>query len=88
MCCIVLVLALLGPRVAVIATWLFTDRLSIAFESFWYGFAGWVFLPWTTFMYAWTYQPVFGVSGFGWLLVAFGFVADIATWFGGARQRS
>jgi hypothetical protein len=88
MCCIVAVLAFLGPRVALIATWLFTDRMSIAFDSFWYGAAGWVFLPWTTFFYTWAYQPVLGVSGFGWLLVAFGFAADIGTWFGGARQRS
>jgi hypothetical protein len=86
MCCFVLVLALLGPRIAILATWLFSDQLSIAFESFWIGAAGFVFLPWTTVMYAWCYQPLFGVQGFGWFLVAFGFAADLATWFGGAQR--
>jgi hypothetical protein len=86
MCCLVVILAFLGPRVALIVTWLFTEKTTFAFESFWYGALGWVFLPWTTLMYSWCYQPVFGVSGFGWLLVAFGFMADIATWFGGGNR--
>jgi hypothetical protein len=88
MCCLVLIMALLGPRVALFFTWLFTDKTTIAFDSFWYGFLGFLVLPWTTLMYAWTYQPVFGVQGFGWLLVAFGFAADIATWVSGARRQA
>jgi hypothetical protein len=87
MCCLVVVAAFLGPRVALVATWLFTERTSIAFDSFWYGAAGFIFLPWTTVLYAWTYQLGAGVQGFGWVLVIFGFVIDVSTWFGGARRQ-
>lgn len=88
MCCLVLILGLLGPRVALVATWLGTDKTSIALESFWYGLLGFMVLPWTTLMYVWMYQPLFGVQGFGWILVAFGFVADMITWAGGARRQA
>jgi hypothetical protein len=88
MCCLVLIMAFLGPRVALFFTWIFSERLTIAFSSFWIGFLGFLFLPWTTLFYAFAYQPVLGVSGFGWILVAFGFVMDIASYTAGARRQS
>jgi hypothetical protein len=37
-------------------------------------------------LYALTYAPLGGVSGFGWFLVAFGFLLDLGSWFGGGRE--
>lgn len=88
MCCLVAIMALLGPRIALIATWLFTDQTTYAFDSWWMGALGWVVLPWTTLFYAWSYAPIGGVTGFGWVLVVAGFAFDIASWVGGARQRA
>ena len=65
--------------------WIFTNQLTIAFESWWMGFAGFLLLPWTTVMYAISYQPVFGISGFGYILVAGGVVLDIMSYAGGGR---
>jgi hypothetical protein len=84
-CCLVSLAAFLSPRFVIVFMWIFTNRLTIAFESWWMGFAGFLLLPWTTVMYAICYQPVFGISGFGYLLVAGGVVLDIASYAGGGR---
>jgi len=89
--CLVALLAWISPRFVIAMMWIFTDRMTHAMDSFLMGAVGFVFLPYTTVIYALAYQyPVPGVSGFGWILVAGGFVADVASWFGGgsqARQR-
>ena len=55
--CIVALAAFISPRLAVFFLWLFTDRMSIAFDSFWWGFLGFIFLPWTTLAWAVAYAP-------------------------------
>ena len=88
MCCLVLIMAFLGPRVALFFTWIFSDQLKIAFDSFWIAFLGFLFLPWTTLFYAFAYQAFTGISGFGWILVAFGLFLDIASYTAGARRQA
>jgi hypothetical protein len=75
-----------APRAALLLVWLFTNQLALAFDTFWIALAGFVFLPFTTLLYALAYQPVVGVTGFGWFLVGIGFMLDIANWFGSARR--
>jgi hypothetical protein len=72
---------------AVFALWAFTDRMSIAFNSFWWAAIGFVFLPWTTLAWAVAYQPVKGVTGFGWFVVGLGVFVDISTHIGAAQTR-
>ncbi|MEX0767883.1 MAG: hypothetical protein WD029_05380 [Microthrixaceae bacterium] len=84
--CIIAVLMFLSPRFVLFFMQVFSDRLSIAFNSFLIGFAGFVFLPYTTVLYAICYAPDQGVSGIGWLLVLFGFFLDMGSWFGGGKQ--
>jgi hypothetical protein len=84
----VIVLGLLGPRVAFLVTWLATNRVTVAFHSgFVVPFLGLLFLPWTVLLYTLAYAPVGGVSGVGWLLVALGAVADVASYVSGPAQR-
>ncbi len=85
--CIVALFALASPRLAVFLTWVFTDRMGIAFNSFWIGFFGFFLLPWTTLAWAWVYAPVRGVTGFGWFLVILAFIADLSTYAGSAKSR-
>ncbi len=85
--CLIALFAVLSPRLAIFLTWIFTDRLSIALQSFWLGLAGFIFLPWTTLVYAWAYEPVLGVSGLGWFLVIFAFVVDISSHLSAWRAR-
>lgn len=84
--CIVALIGLAAPRFALFLMWLFSDRLSIAFDSFLQGFLGFLVLPFTTMMYALVYSWPEGVTGFGWILVAFGLLLDLSAWFGGGDQ--
>ena len=63
--CIVALAAFISPRLAIFFIWLFTDRMSIAFDSFWWGLLGFILLPWTTLAWAIAYAPARGVTGFG-----------------------
>ena len=80
MCCFLIVLGLLGPRVAFGAWWIFGDKVDIAFDSWIWPLLGLIFLPWTAITYVAAWSAIGGVSGAGWLLVALGVVLDIATY--------
>ncbi len=80
MCCLVLVAGLLGPRLALAIWWIFGDKVDVAFDSWIWPLLGLIFLPWTTICYVLAWGPLDGVSGAGWLLVALGVAADIATY--------
>jgi hypothetical protein len=83
----VALVALFSPRLAIFILWAFTNRMTIAFDSGWVGFLGFLFLPWTTLAWAIAYAPVRGVEGFGWFLVIFAFVVDIGSYVGSAQAR-
>jgi hypothetical protein len=80
--CVVALFAVALPRFTMFLMWLFTDRLSIAFDSFIIGFLGFLIVPYTSVFYALAYSPIDGVTGFGWVLVAAGFIADMSSLFG------
>jgi hypothetical protein len=84
--CLLAFLAMLSPRFVVALLWIFTDRLTIAFDSGWAGIAGFLFLPYTTAMYALAYAPLRGVTGIGWLLVGIAVLIDLGSWLGGGRE--
>jgi hypothetical protein len=88
--CVAAALGLFVPRFVLFLLWIFGDRLSYAFDSFVIGFIGFLLLPYTTLFWALAYQPVTGVTGFGWFVVALGVVFDIGHWAGSgqaAQQR-
>lgn len=89
MCCLFSTLVLFGPRLGILVWWLL-DRLrwERAFDSFIWAFLGFLFLPWTTIMYVLVFPG--GVTGFDWVWLALGFLADIGSYAGsgyGNRQR-
>jgi hypothetical protein len=86
--CFVALFALISPRLALFALWVFGDLLSRAFEDWWVPFLGFFILPWTTLMYAICWSSGHGVRGFDWFLVAFAFVVDVAAYLGGRRTRT
>ena len=86
--CFLVLIALFSSRFALVLMWLFTNRLSDAFDSTLGPLLGFIFLPWTTLMYALLWGSHHSVGGFEWFLVAFGFMMDIGSWvFGGDRGR-
>ena len=85
-CCLLIVLGVLGPRVALATWWIFGDKVDVAFDTWIWPLLGLVLLPWTTIMYVAAWSAIGGVSGAEWLLVALGFVLDIATYSSRAAQ--
>ena len=79
MCCFVLVLAALGPRFALVMIWIFGDRVELAFDSWIWPLLGLFFLPWTTLAYVLVWS-IGGVDGGEWIVVALGFLGDVATY--------
>lgn len=88
MCCAALILGFLGPRLAFLWIWIFDVKpvQQIMGGSFVLPLLGVIFLPWTSLMYVLCWAPFGGVSGFGWFLVALGFIFDIATYSGRFAQ--
>ncbi|HUG64395.1 MAG TPA: hypothetical protein VMK83_04190 [Gaiellaceae bacterium] len=80
MCCLALTAGFLGPRVALLAWWLFGNKVDLAFDTWIWPLLGLIFLPWTTLAYVLAWGPINAVSGAGWLVVALGFAADLATY--------
>ena len=79
MACLVFLLALVSPRLALFAIWLFTDLLSRAFDGWIVPLLGFVLLPWTTLAFAAMWASSDGVVGFEWFIVVFAFLVDIAS---------
>ena len=87
--CLAALLALISPRLALVAVWLFSNILSRAFDSWLLPLIGFFVLPWTTLAYAIMWDlGTLRVSGFEWFIVILAFVADIASYAGGRSYRS
>lgn len=80
MCCFLVLFALLGPRFAVLAIWLFGDRVELAFDGWVLPLLGLLFAPWTTLMYLLVWSRPEGVTGADWIIVAIGVALDLATY--------
>lgn len=87
--CLIVLIALLSPRLALFLMAIFSDRLSDAYDGVALPIVGFFFLPWTTFIYALAWTPNGGVDPIGWLFVAFGLLLDLGSWGTGplARRR-
>jgi hypothetical protein len=86
MCCLLLLASGLGPRIALLAWWIFGDKVDAAFDTWIWPLLGLLLLPWTTLFYVIVWSPVVGVDDAEWLLVALGVVLDVATYSARSAQ--
>jgi len=87
--CLVVLLALISPRLALFAIWLFSDILSRAYDSWIVPLLGFFLLPWTTLAYAGLWSAGTNrVDGFEWFIVALAFVVDLGSYVGGSSGRA
>lgn len=85
--CLLLLLALISPRLALVAMWLLSDILSRAYDSWLLPIIGFFLLPWTTLAYAGMWASGTNVvTGLEWFIVVLAFLVDLAS-FGGANRR-
>ncbi len=80
--CLFALLALGGPRLAFLGVWLLTPWVNQAFNTFIWPLLGLVFLPVTTLMYVLVYNPVTGVSAWGWGWIILAVFLDLASYGG------
>jgi hypothetical protein len=86
MCAFVLA-AFFGPRFGIFLLWLFTDRMTRAFENGLVPVLGFFFLPWTTFLYGLVQGGGGAVNPFGVLVILIGLMIDIFTHVAAFGQR-
>jgi hypothetical protein len=87
--CLVILVALISPRLALFFIFLFSDLLSDAFDSWVLPLIGFFVLPWTTLAYAGMWSTgTDEVTGFEWFVVGLAFVIDIGGWVGGRASQS
>jgi hypothetical protein len=86
--CLVVLLALISPRLALFCLWLFSNILSRSFDSWIVPLIGFFVLPWTTLAYAGMWSAGTNeVYGFEWFIVGLAFVADVGSYVS-SRYRS
>jgi hypothetical protein len=88
-CCLVALIALLSPRLALFFVWIFSDLLSRAYSSWVLPLLGFFLLPWTTLAYAafWDWAPGHHLS-WRWIFVGLAFLIDVASDAGGGRAQA
>lgn len=88
--CLLALLALISPRLALFFVWIFSDVLGRAYDSWVFPLLGFFLLPWTTLAYAavWDWSSGHHVSGFGWFFVILAFLVDLGSYTGGRRART
>lgn len=86
--CLVGLLALISPRLALFFVWIFGDLLSRAYDDWLLPFLGFFLLPWTTLAYAVMWSTGSNeVVGFEWFIVALAFLFDLGSYANGSRYR-
>jgi hypothetical protein len=84
--CLVILVALISPRLALFAVFVFSSLLSRAFDSWLVPLLGFFLLPWSTLAYVLMWDAgTRTVDGFEWLIVVLAFLADLASYAGGGH---
>ena len=78
--CLVALLALISPRLALFAIFVFSDLLSRSFDSWLLPLLGFFLLPWTTLAYAVMWSSSDQVVGLEWVVVVLAFFLDLGAY--------
>ena len=82
--CLVALVALISPRLALFVMWLFSNMIDRAYEGWLLPVLGFFLLPWTTLAYAVMWDVgTLKVDGFEWFIVILAFLADLGSYAGG-----
>ena len=75
--CLVALIAVLSPRLAILLLWLFTNYVDRAFARFILPFLGLIFLPWTTLFYVLVDVAPGPIHVAGWIVIGLGMLLDL-----------
>ena len=85
-CCVVMLVMLALPRLAIFLLWLMTTYISNAYDSFLIPLLGFFFMPYTTLAYAWAFYNG-GMQGLGLIVFIIAVLVDLGVVGGSARGR-
>ena len=86
-CCLILIIALLGPRIAIALLAVFSSFFERAFDGLLIPLLGFLFLPFTTLAYAWAINTRGEVAGFQAVVVVLAVLMDISAFGRGEVER-
>lgn len=87
--CILLLILLLSPRIAIVLLWLFTRFLEPAFHSnLLMLILGFLFLPLTTIVYAWEINNHLAMTGINLVWIIIAVIIDLGGLGGGAHRQT
>jgi len=86
--CLIALIAVLSPRLAVILLWLFTNYVDKAFAGWFLPLLGVIFLPWTTLFYILVDIAPGPIHVAGWIVIGLGVVLDLSAHAQAARRRA
>jgi hypothetical protein len=83
--CLLLLVFLLFPRIALVLMWIFTNMLDTAYHGLVIPLLGFIFLPITTAVYAWMIAAGLPIQGFNLFVLIVAVLADAGSHGGGAK---
>ena len=84
--CLIALLALMMPRILLLAIWLFSHYLDVYHTLLW-PVLGFLFMPLTTLAYAWAINSNGNVSGGYFIIVLIAALVDLGVLGGSSRSR-
>jgi len=85
--CLLLILFVAFPRVALVLLFLFSHYLQRAYHGFLLPLLGFLFLPLTTLVYAWMVNNSLPTTGVNLLIIIIAVIVDLGSLGGGAYHR-
>ena len=86
-CCLILLVGLFVPRLAIVLAALFAAYFEKPFDGFLIPLLGFLFLPFTTLAYAWAINTRGEVVGMQAVVVVVAALADLGVFSGSEAQR-
>jgi hypothetical protein len=85
--CLLVVLVLLFPRIAIVVLWLFTSFFSGVYDNVLIPLLGFIFLPVTLVAYTWLAKYNYAVDAFFLIVMIVALAVDLGSFGGGWRSR-
>jgi len=85
--CILLLVFLLSPRLAIVLIWLFSNYLDRAYHNILLILLGFLFLPLTTLVYAWELNSGLPLAGLNLVWLVLAVLIDLGAVGGGYHRR-
>jgi hypothetical protein len=75
--CLIVILLLAFPRIALVLTFLFSNYLQRAYHGLLLPLLGFIFLPLTTLVYAWMVNTAQPIAGINLIILVIAVVVDV-----------